>query len=171
MSDFRTAVLFAAALTTGLSAGLFYVWSYSVMPGLARASDRTFVESFQQMNRAMMNGWFALTFGGAFLFLLLAGGLLLGADGDQRSRTLPWLIAALVLYVAMFVITFAVNVPMNNDLDAAGAVDQIKDLAGLRERVEDRWVRWNNVRSVVTVLSFGCVSWALFQYGRATGKG
>ncbi|AZM47184.1 DUF1772 domain-containing protein [Streptomyces sp. WAC 06738] len=171
MSDFRTAALFAAVLTTGLSAGLFYVWSYSVMPGLARASDRTFVESFQQMNRAMMNGWFALTFGGAFVLLLLAGGLLLGADGDQRSKPLPWLVAALVLYVAMLAITFAINVPMNNELDAAGAVDQIKDLAGLRERVEDRWVRWNNVRSVVMVLSFGSVSWALLQYGRATGKG
>ncbi|MEO3767588.1 DUF1772 domain-containing protein [Streptomyces sp. B8F3] len=170
MSDFRTAALFAAVLTTGLSAGLFSVWSYSVMPGLARVSDRTFVESFQQMNRAMMNGWFALTFGGALVFLLLAGGLLLGADGDQRSKPLPWLIAALALYVAMLAITFAINVPMNNELDAAGAVDQIKDLAGLRERVEDRWVRWNNVRSVVTVLSFASVGWALLQYGRATGK-
>lgn len=171
MSDFRTAVLFAAVLTTGLSAGLFYVWSYSVMPGLGRSSDRSFVEAFQGMNKAMMNGWFALSFGGAMIFLLLAGGLLLGADGDQRSKALPWVIAAVVLYVAMLVITFAVNVPLNDELDAAGAVDQIKDLAALRERMEDRWVRWNNVRSVVSVLSFGCVTWALLQYGRATGKG
>ncbi|MDT7600077.1 MAG: hypothetical protein QOK26_2154, partial [Pseudonocardiales bacterium] len=33
----------AATVTTGLMAGMFFAFSFSVMPGMARADDRTFV--------------------------------------------------------------------------------------------------------------------------------
>ncbi|WP_419997139.1 DUF1772 domain-containing protein [Streptomyces boninensis] len=170
MTGLRTTSLVLALITTALSAGLFFVWSYSVMPGLKRSSDRTFVEFLQHTNKAMLNGWFALTFGGAVVFMLLAGALLLGADSGIRSAVLPWVIAALVLYIVQMGITFGVNVPLNDDIDKAGAVDKIADLAAVREHFEAKWVRWNNVRSVVSVASFSSLTWALLQYGRHTGK-
>ena len=39
----------------GLIAGLFYAWACSVMPGLARTTDRTFVEAMHHMNQAIIN--------------------------------------------------------------------------------------------------------------------
>ena len=59
---------------------------------------------------------------------------------------LPWIAAALVLYVATLVITIGFNVPLNNELAAAGDPDRIRDLAAVRERFEAAWVRWNIAR-------------------------
>ena len=162
MTTFRTISLFAATLTMGLAAGLFYVYSYSIMPGLARTDDRTFVSAMNRLNEAITNGWFAISFGGAVLFTALATALHFGSG--QRS-VLPWLVAALVLYLAVLVITFAVNIPLNDELLRG---DHAADLAAVRERFEGTWVRWNVVRSIGSVGAFGCLLWALVQHGRTT---
>ena len=61
---------------------------------------------------------------------------------------------------------FTVNVPLNNQLNAAGAPDRIADLAAVRERFEATWVRWNVVRTVASTAAFGCLTWALVLHGR-----
>jgi hypothetical protein len=48
-------VLGLAALTTGLMAGVYYAYACSVMPGLARTGDRTFIDAMQQINVAIQN--------------------------------------------------------------------------------------------------------------------
>ena len=52
---FRTGVLAAATITTGLMAGLYYAYACSVMLGLSRTGDRTFVSAMQQINVAILN--------------------------------------------------------------------------------------------------------------------
>ncbi len=71
-TGWATATLIGATITNGLMAGLFAAYSYAVMPGLARAGDRTFVEAMQQTNAAILNGWFGICFGGALVFALAA---------------------------------------------------------------------------------------------------
>ncbi|WP_332663245.1 anthrone oxygenase family protein [Aeromicrobium sp.] len=142
----ETALITATALM-GLSAGLFATFSYVVMPGLRRASDAAFVDSMRGINVAILNPVFALTFGGPFFVGLLA--LVLGWDDASR----PWVIAGLVLYVVgAYVITFAVNVPMNDALEAGEG-----SAASLREAFEDRWTRWNHVRSVLITAALVCL--------------
>jgi uncharacterized membrane protein len=165
---FRGASLVAATITMGLAAGLFYTFSIAVMPGLGRTADRSFVDAMQRINAAILNGWFALAFGGALVLTALAAVLQLGADG--RS-VLLWTVAALVLYVTVLAITFAVNVPLNDRLDAAGRPDGIADIAAVRERFEATWVRWNAVRTVACTAAFGCLTWALVLYGRTGAVG
>ncbi|GAA1996315.1 hypothetical protein GCM10009799_23690 [Nocardiopsis rhodophaea] len=163
--DFETLrgiALMAAALTTGLVAGLFYAFSTSVMPGLGRAEDRTFVDAMQRINVAILNGWFALAFGGAPVLMIAAAAVQLGAGG--RTAVLSWIVAALVLYAAMLVITFAINIPLNNQLDAAGAPKQIDDATSVRRQFEATWVRWNIVRAVVSTGSFACLVWSLMLF-------
>ena len=59
----------------------------------------------------------------------------------------------------------AVNVPLNNEIKAAGDPDMI-DAAQVRADFrEDRWRAWNLVRSTTAVGTFACVSWALFLHG------
>jgi uncharacterized membrane protein len=78
-------------------------------------------------------------------------------------------VVALVLYLAVVVITVVVNVPLNDGIKAAGEPDSIVDLAQVREQFnEARWVRWNLVRVVATTAAFGCLAWALVLLGRAT---
>jgi uncharacterized membrane protein len=166
VSTLRTVVLLAATLTTGLSAGLFTTWAYSVMPGLARTDDRTFVVALQRLNEAILNGWFALVFGGALVFGVAA--LLLHLGAPDRSA-LPWIVAGVVLYVTVLVVTAAVNIPLNNELARPGDPTRIPDLAAVRGAFEGRWVRWNIARAVLSTASFGSLSWALLLWGRATG--
>lgn len=146
--------LTAAVVAAGLMAGLFAAFSYAVMPGLAKAGDAVFVESMQRINVAILNGWFGVSFGGALVFAGLAAGLHLAAD---RRAALPWIVAGLVLYGLMLGITFAVSVPLNDALEAAGRTDP----AAARQAFEDAWVRWNLVRTVCCLAAFGCLSWAL----------
>ena len=146
-----TAALTGAVVTNGLMAGLFAAYSYAVMPGLGRTDDRTFVAAMQQTNGAILNGWFGVCFGGAVLLAAVAAVLHRGRPG------LGWIVAGLVLYVAVLGVTFTVNVPLNDALAAAGDVDP----AGARARFEGVWVRWNVVRAVLSTAAFGCLTWAL----------
>ena len=166
MSDvLREVVLIAATLTTGLMAGVFGLYSNAIMPGLRRSDDRTFVAAFQSIDRAIINPVFMATFLGALVLTALTA--LLHFTGEARSL-LPWIVAALVLYLAVFVVTIRVNVPRNNEIKAAGDVDRMTDVHGVRERFnEARWVRWNHLRAFASILAFGLLSWALIQSGQA----
>jgi uncharacterized membrane protein len=163
MTFIQAATLVAATVTTGLSAGLFFAYACSVMPGLAQASDRTFVEAMQRINVAILNAWFLVVFVGAFLLTGLAAALHLPAD--SRS-VLPWVVTAFVLYGVGLVVTGRLNVPLNNALVAAGHPDGVPDLRAVRDRFERPWVRWHLVRTVAFAVAFGCLAWALVLHGR-----
>lgn len=156
---FRGGSLILAVITMGLMAGVFQLYSHTVMRGLAKTDDRTFVNAFQAMDRAIMNPLFLSTFLGAFLFTGLATALSLGTG--SRSL-LPWLGAALVLYLIAMVITFRVNVPLNNAIKAATDPDPGAVRADFHEA---RWVLWNDVRSWLSTGAFVCLAWGLVVYG------
>ena len=167
LNTLRVAVLVASTITMGLTAGAFTLYAHTVMPGLGRTDDRTFVGAFQSMDKAIINPWFmAGGFLGALVFTALAVALHLGED--WRS-ILPWVGAALALYLVAFVITIGVNVPLNDAMKAAGDPDRIADLASVRAQFnEAKWAAWNNVRTVTSLGAFGCLTWALVLFGRAT---
>lgn len=162
MRTVQTLTLLVAVVTTGLMAGLFTAFAYSVMPGLHRSSDRTFVEAMQQINTAILNPAFMIPFMGSIPLLLLA--TTLAWRGTGRG-VLIWIIAATVLYAIAFVITSGVNVPLNDRLAAAGTSDAIADPAAVRADFESSWVAWNIVRAVLHTAAFACLAWALIGYG------
>ncbi len=160
----RTAALMIATLMVGLFAGVFAIYANAIMPGLRRTNDRTFVGAFQAIDTAIINPLFLMTFLGGLVFTGIAAALHLGED--FRS-VLPWIVVALVLYVAVVVITVSVNVPLNDGIKAAGDPDGIADLTAVREQFnEERWVGWNLFRALATTIAFGCLAWALVLLGR-----
>ena len=163
----QTAVLLAATITTGLMAGLFADFAYAVMPGLGRSSSRTLIEAMQNISRAIINGWFVLPFLGSIP--LIAFAVVLAWRGHGRN-VLPWIIAALAVYLAAFLITSAVNVPLNNQLVNAGNPAHLSDLAAVRHSFEHKWVTWNIVRALMHAAAFGCLAWALVLYGAPHGQ-
>jgi uncharacterized membrane protein len=164
MDAVRTVSLLAATVSMGLVAGVFGLYAHTIMPGLARTDDRTFVGAFQAIDRAIINPWFL---GGGFLGALV---LTVAATLTQLGRDpLPWVAAALVLYLIAFVITIAVNVPLNDAIKAAGDPDRIGDLAAVRARFnEARWRTWNLVRVATSTAAFALLAWALVLHGRST---
>jgi uncharacterized membrane protein len=168
MSAMRTLegiALIAATLTVGLMAGVFGLYAHTIMPGLRKTDDRTFVGAFQQIDRAIINPLFVPVFMGALALTGLA--VLFDLLGDDRSA-LPWIAASLVLYLAVVVITFRVHLPLNDAIKAAGDPDRIADLAAVRSRFDEaRWASWNVVRAVLSTVAFASLAWALVEYGRA----
>jgi uncharacterized membrane protein len=164
MNTVRAASLIGATITMGFVAGTFALYAHTIMPGLKDTDDRTFVAAFQSIDRAIINPWFMATaFVGALLF---TAAVVLTSLG---RAALPWAAVALGLYLIAFVVTVAVNVPLNDAIKAAGNPDHVGDLAGVRERFhETRWAAWNVVRVVTSTGAFGCLAWALVLYGRST---
>lgn len=147
MSTAGWAALVTATAGAGLVAGLFLAFQTAVMPGLARTDDRTFVASMQGINVAILNPVFLTVFTLPLLAFVVAA-----VTGPSR----PWVIAAGVLYLAMFVITRVGNIPLNDALEAVGATQDASALEAARRAFEDQWNRLHLVRTVAVAASFGC---------------
>lgn len=151
--------LMGATITMGIAAGVYLLYAFVIMPGLAKTDDRTFVGAFQQIDKAIVGPFLLVFFVGPLALSALAAATHLG----NENRTTPVLIAgAVVLQLAMAGITLSVNVPLNNAIKAAGNVNEIADIAAVRTQFnEPRWVRWNSVRTTIAIIAFGLLSWAL----------
>lgn len=150
-STSRGPVLVLAAVVAALQAGTYFTWATGVMPGLARVDDRTFVSTMQHVNVAIVNPVFLTTFVAA---PLLAGTTAVVGGSPARG----WAVAATALAIGTVAITAAGNVPLNDALAAAGAVDAIPDLASVRADFESRWVLLNIARCVTSAGAVACLA-------------
>ena len=158
----RTAdlVLAAAVVAMGLLAGLIYDWAITVMPALTAAEDRTLVDAMQQ---TIDNPAFPMTFLAAGA---LAAAALVQARRSGQATTARWILAALALYTVTVVVTFAIHVPLNEDLKQAGDSARIENLAAVHDDFATPWVAWNIVRTLASTAAFGALAWALVLRGR-----
>jgi uncharacterized membrane protein len=145
-------ILLLATLLTAILAGLFYAWSCSVMPGLARLTDTQYLHALQAMNRAILNPVFFLSFLGSSLLLPLCAW--------QQSRSLGTagaalvIVAAIVHWIGMMGVTVFGNIPINNLLDTTDlGTANASELTRLREAFQGTWVRLNNVRTAAAILA------------------
>jgi uncharacterized membrane protein len=146
----RLLTLTLATLTTGLISGFFYAYACSVTLGLALLPDGQYVEAMQAINATVRNGLFAFSFFGAVLALLLALAVHLPR---LRSRRFVLIALAAVLYIGGgFMVTFLVNVPMNEELARVGEAAPAA-LAQIRAEYESPWNFWNGVRTVFSSLA------------------
>lgn len=152
----------ASALATALISGFFYAYACSVMIGLSRVDDRTFVTTMQWINATVRNAGFAPAFFGALLLPAVTALVL----ARWRSPGTRWVVAALVLYAGAFAVTMGVSVPLNEELAGAGSPETIADLAAVRAAYEDRWVSWNLVRTVLSTAALVALLRALVLLGR-----
>lgn len=160
----RVWTLASAALAMGLIAGFFYAYACSVMIGLAHVDDRTFISAMQWINATVRNQWFAPSFFGALELTALAA---LAQLVHDRRPALWWTAAALALYAVAFGITMGVNVPLNDELAAAGDPATLRDPAAVRAAFEDRWTAWNTARAIASTAALVCLLRALILHGRA----
>ena len=159
--------LYAALVTIGLMAGLFYAWDVSVMPGIARLDDRTFVAAMQILIVAIENPAFYGVSVGAFGFTAAAA-LVQHRRGQRLAAR--WITAALALYVVALLVTMAVHMPINYALVDAGDPSRITDLAATRDDFEVPWRVANLARTVTCVLALVCLGRAISLGGREQGE-
>lgn len=144
----REWVLTTTIVIFGIHAGLYATFAYAVMPGLRRADPMVGVVAMQRINAAILNPVFMLIF---------AGGVIVGAAAVVGYWSGPlrwWVLGGLVLCVVGMLITVVVNVPLNNRLEAAGAVSGA-EAARVWSDFAEPWVRWNIARALVHTAAFG----------------
>src|SRR4028118_2382281 len=113
----RPLTLTLATLTTGLISGFFYAYASSVTLGHALLPDEQYIETMQAINATVRNGVFAFSFFGAVGSLLPPL-----AVHAPRSRSFILVALAAVLYIGGgFMVTFLINVPMNEELARVAA--------------------------------------------------
>jgi uncharacterized membrane protein len=146
--------LFSATLLTGLIAGLFYSYSCSVNPGLAKLKDIEYLKAMQSINKAILNPWFFLSFMGSLVAIPLSTTLHYYSTGADASFYLL-LSASLTYIVGVFGVTIRGNVPLNEALDSFN-IEQaaIPDITLKRKSFESPWNKFHFVRSIANVAAF-----------------
>jgi uncharacterized membrane protein len=158
-SDALAVLLAVSTVTVGLMAGFFYAYACSVMVGLDRVDDRTFIVTMQWINATVRNAAFAPAFFGSLVLTIAAAVVAVVSSRSARG----WIVAAAVLYAAAVLVTLTLNVPLNEQLAAAGPADQISDLAAVRAAFEGPWIHWNLLRTGLTIGSLTALSIALLR--------
>lgn len=161
--DALDAVLIASTVLMGLIAGVYYAFACAIMPALADADDRVFIDVLQRVNEKILNPVFFLSFFGAFAVPLVAVFMQRRRGGGPVQR---WIIVALVLYTLSLFTTMAFSVPLNTDLDDVGPAASIADPAAVREDFENPWIAWNIVRTLLSTAAIGAMSYAILLRGR-----
>ncbi|MBM9465387.1 DUF1772 domain-containing protein [Aeromicrobium sp. YIM 150415] len=139
-------MLVVALVANGLLAGLFFAFSCAVSPALGRLDDRSFVEAFRSINTVIVNGWFLAVFLLAPLMAVAAA----ATAGLSHRPSFWWLVAGAACAVATFVITAALNVPLNQALDAA-LTTTTAQYETTRTAFETAWNRWNLARTLTSL--------------------
>lgn len=148
----KTFVLFGAVVLTGLSAGLFYAWSVSVIPGTEKVADASYLETMKAINRGILNPAFYTIFFGSIIFLSIGS---IYEYHDNKITFWLMLASSLLYLIGTVGVTALGNVPLNNQLEVLnlGELGTSK-LVEFRRFYETNWNRLHLIRTVFAVTSF-----------------
>jgi uncharacterized membrane protein len=151
--NMNTTVLIISTLFSGLMAGLFYAWSISVTPGLARVNDMNYLQAFQSMNRAILNPVFFIVFMGLPVLLLLLSYLFYSSE---ISLQFVFVISTTVVYITgVMGVTIFGNIPLNNALESLNIQSMNHEqMTTFRLGFESKWNKLNIIRTICSSLSF-----------------
>jgi uncharacterized membrane protein len=152
-------IAFAAALGSGLVAGIFFAFSNFVMKALARVPDEHGMRAMQAINVTVLNPLFLTLFLGTAAMCVF-----LGIVSIMRWNThgaLSLLIGSLLYFVGNFVVTRACNVPRNDALARLDATNPA--MVGEWRKYIDEWTRWNHVRTITATAAAAAFIIAIYQ--------
>ncbi len=147
----KTIIFFITVVLTALSAGIFFAWSVSVIPGTKKLTDITYLETMQSINKEILNPVFFAVFFGSLVFLVI------NTITQFNHKPAFWLVlsAMLIYAVGTFGFTAFGNVPLNNELDALNLKAlNLSELKSFRTYYERYWNGFHNVRTIAGSISF-----------------
>ena len=144
----------AAAVGSGLMAGLFGAFSTFLMRALAEIPRPMGAVAMRRINVVIIRPSFLLVFMGTAV--VSAAALVVGWDDLGASRTAA-LVGAGAYIVGCLLVTVARNVPLNDRLEAVDP--EGSDADAMWDLYLSDWVRWNHVRSLATLIA--TIAWIL----------
>lgn len=152
IEKFLPALIFVAALGSGIVAGVFFAFSSFVMPGLARMPAAGGIAAMNSINVTAVTPLFMTALFGTALVCVVVG---ISAPMGWSQVGSLWLVAGSLVYlVGIVLVTIVFNVPLN---DALAAIDPASaNGTSLWSRYLDEWVMWNHVRTIAGMAALFC---------------
>ena len=139
----NTFILIITTMLTGLLAGFFYTWSFTIMQSLDIAGPVSASRAMVSINAHLQTGWFGAVFFGTPVAVLISLTLLLGSN----RKGVMWLLVALFFSLCTLAITFTQHLPLNSQL--------ANGLSWSEYYVA--WTSWNHVRMLTSLFAFLCM--------------
>ena len=140
---------FAAAIGSGLVAGIFFAFSSFVMAALGRILPEQGIAAMQSINVTVLNPGFLIAFlgTGAVCVALAAGSYVWWGEASGKLI----LAASLIYLTGCIGVTMVCNVPLN---DALAAVrPNTPEAEAVWSNYLTLWTGWNHLRTVAPLLS------------------
>jgi uncharacterized membrane protein len=141
--------LIAAAIGSGLIAGVFFAFSTFIMTAFARIPPEQGIAAMNSINLTIVRSPFMLLFIPTLILCVL---ITILALMDWRGSASLWMLAGAAFYIfAAFISTIVFNVPLNDALarvSGSGA-----DAVALWNTYLKDWTWWNHVRTIASLLS------------------
>ena len=149
IENLQLVLTFVAALGCGLMAGVFFIFSNTVMSALARLESPQGIAAMQAINNTILNPLFFVVFlGSAATCILLTISLLWRW---QQPGAVYLLGGSLLYLVGNILVTIIFNVPMNESLDTVKP--ESDEAATMWARYLTHWTAWNHVRTAASLLA------------------
>lgn len=159
-SSIVTALLWTAALSSGLIAGVYFAFSGFIMPAFGKIDAAQSIAAMNSINETILRSLFMPLFFGSSIIsvlLIIIAFVYWGEAGAELT-----LIAGAVYFFGMFVCTVLFNVPLNNSL---AKLDTNSDNA---HRVWSgylrNWTNWNHLRTVSSLITCILCIWLLSNH-------
>ncbi|MEZ5424226.1 MAG: anthrone oxygenase family protein [Pyrinomonadaceae bacterium] len=149
MEALKLIVSFLAAVGAGLMAGIFLIFSNTIMRSLGKLPPAEGMAAMRSINSTIVNPLFLLVFLGTGL---LCAALVMVSLIKWDSPGSALLLAGAGTYLlGSILVTVVFNVPMNNALETASLNDPSS--ISLWQDYLTRWTMWNHVRTVCSIIS------------------
>jgi uncharacterized membrane protein len=159
MSTLLLAATFLTMAGSALMAGLFFIFSNTIMTALGKLPPPAGIAGMQSINVTILNPIFFLVFFGTSM---LSAGLLAAALLNlSQGWAWPALAGSLCYLVGSLLVTMICNVPLNNRLAAASA--GTTEAAQFWAEYLRVWTAWNHLRTVLCLAAAVLLAWALYR--------
>ena len=159
-STLVTILLWAAALSSGLMAGVYFAFSGFIMKAFDKIETAQSVAAMNAINEVILRSWFMPVFFGSSIisFLLVVVAFVYWGEAGAG----PALIAGMIYVAGMFVCTVVFNVPLNNALAQVGP--DSTDAHQIWSNYLRNWTMWNHLRTISSLVTCALCIWLLTDH-------
>jgi uncharacterized membrane protein len=160
-SSIVSALVWTAALSSGLMAGVYFAFSGVIMRSFDTIEASQSIAAMNAINKVILRSLFMpLFFGSTIVSVLLVVFAL--AYWNQAGAGLM-LVAGAVYVVGMFACTAFCNVPLNRSLMQIDP--HAKNAQSFWTHYSRTWTRWNHLRTVSCLVTCAVCLWLVARHG------
>jgi len=144
-----TVLLWAAALSSGIMAGVYFAFSGFIMQAFNKLSASQAVAVMNVINVTIVRSVFMLLFFGSTIVSLILMIVAIFYWSETGSGIM--MVAGAVYFIGMFICTAIFNVPLNNRL--ASLDPDNENVHEIWSHYFRTWTNWNHLRAVSSLVT------------------